>query len=771
MFKRKPKQTLDEEAFPSTANGRPTVRRGRPALFSFLNKRKAKRFLIAFLLFSVVSIYLIANVVNSILNAENLEGNWYEWWWRKRSDVRQGVVVPPKDKNLRNAVSNVFYREKLFSKEELQDLYANMSLVYTYLDDTDMDHRFRRVMRARCELQKARTDLMAARRPLLECSWKAQHPPFTLSTLRSYIKNESDLLIGGKNKTGGSVYEEVRYSLRSVEAHMPWHNGRLFMVVPATPTPRWLNQARNFLHTACEAPVRGAHGRLVLLHQNALLPNGRRVTFNTNTVEKYLWRIHNLTDLHLYFNDDYFVNRRTGVEDFVNARGGPYLRSESAVLKEARRSGTERHSWQDSAAYTNLFNIYELDIRPYGEVNNETKHFWRTARTPVEDKDEYFKIGFLYPAGKLPGFMDLVEGKRMFQRIRDYWFPPRYGPRLTKTQRALWASDHQPRYYVAHAPYVYCTAMHRYLERRFVLEYAAELQTGDTRSSFDLLPPFLHHAFVMERPWEASAAYLDQLFLRHTALRPDTVEKAVVYMDNHDGCAPAVELIGTEKSGALYAQFTDDLNLNRQTIDEIERKNPLFFNINDMFRARAAGLQMLEFLQKKFTKPFFLEQTEEEEKEDKEGPLYTSLMSLPIIVLTTYREGVCGAVRSLQFALPDHSGVVQVFHDSGEAGSLGHLRELYNYKRCSVLPAVRCRLEERTVVVEEVIHVEKDDTVLPLVGDVLKSVGGWYGGLAVVLSAGRPCGWDRARPARQGSPSPPGQGAAGAGAAAGTGGL
>ena len=86
--------------------------------------------------------------------------------------------------------------------------------------------------------------------------------------------------------------EDLMYSLRAIDISMPWHNGELIIVSPGGYVPAWVNTA---------------HPRLRIVPQETLLPGSVSVTRNTNCIEAHLYRLPNLTDVFLHFNDDYFI--------------------------------------------------------------------------------------------------------------------------------------------------------------------------------------------------------------------------------------------------------------------------------------------------------------------------------------------------------------------------------------------------------------------------------------------------------------------------------
>ena len=87
--------------------------------------------------------------------------------------------------------------------------------------------------------------------------------------------------------------DELRYSLRSLEKNLPWHEGTIYIVSP-NQIPYWLNLE---------------HPRIKVIDQADLLPPSANPTFNSFSIEFYLDKIPGLTERFIQLNDDYFFKR------------------------------------------------------------------------------------------------------------------------------------------------------------------------------------------------------------------------------------------------------------------------------------------------------------------------------------------------------------------------------------------------------------------------------------------------------------------------------
>jgi|SRR5579871_1454668 len=103
--------------------------------------------------------------------------------------------------------------------------------------------------------------------------------------------------------------DELRFSLRSLEAHVPWA-GRVFLVTNGQ-VPRWL---------------RRDHPRLQLVRHEDIFPDPSHLpTFNSAAIEAHLHRIPGISRQFLYLNDDFFFGRPVSIDQYVTADGRPRI--------------------------------------------------------------------------------------------------------------------------------------------------------------------------------------------------------------------------------------------------------------------------------------------------------------------------------------------------------------------------------------------------------------------------------------------------------------
>jgi len=55
-------------------------------------------------------------------------------------------------------------------------------------------------------------------------------------------------------------------------------------------------------------------------------------TFNSRTIETMIWRVPDLSNLFIYFNDDFFINRPLAISEFIGADGRAIIHGQSHIV-------------------------------------------------------------------------------------------------------------------------------------------------------------------------------------------------------------------------------------------------------------------------------------------------------------------------------------------------------------------------------------------------------------------------------------------------------
>lgn len=131
--------------------------------------------------------------------------------------------------------------------------------------------------------------------------------------------------------------DELRYSLRSVNEFAPWVN-RIFIVTDDQ-IPEWLNTNNS---------------RIRIIDHRQILPGQALPTFNSHVIEAYLHLIPGLSEHYIYFNDDFFLTRPAGKNEFFTANGLPY------VFTDWRLSRLQGYLEQKNAHARSFFNTLDI---------------------------------------------------------------------------------------------------------------------------------------------------------------------------------------------------------------------------------------------------------------------------------------------------------------------------------------------------------------------------------------------------------------------------
>jgi hypothetical protein len=98
--------------------------------------------------------------------------------------------------------------------------------------------------------------------------------------------------------------EELKYSLRSVEKYCPWVR-KIYIVVKDGQIPPFINFN---------------NPKIKLVNHSEIMPYTALPTFNSIAIETCIHKIQGLSDIYLYFNDDFFVNDYISLKEIFNGK-------------------------------------------------------------------------------------------------------------------------------------------------------------------------------------------------------------------------------------------------------------------------------------------------------------------------------------------------------------------------------------------------------------------------------------------------------------------
>ncbi|KAG4096491.1 hypothetical protein H8356DRAFT_1682025 [Neocallimastix lanati (nom. inval.)] len=169
-----------------------------------------------------------------------------------------------------------------------------------------------------------------------------------------------------KFNTSIKRYDELQYSLRSLNKYLPWHKGKIYIITPGQ-TPSWLDTS---------------YKRIEIIHQNVILPLEAIPTFNIFVLEMYLDKIPGITERFLYLNNNHYFKNYTHPRLFFSKDFSPkyYLNgkindsTEKAIEISQNKILKNFKKYQASLYYTNgivkeifgnSINIRQIERTPY----------------------------------------------------------------------------------------------------------------------------------------------------------------------------------------------------------------------------------------------------------------------------------------------------------------------------------------------------------------------------------------------------------------------
>ena len=127
--------------------------------------------------------------------------------------------------------------------------------------------------------------------------------------------------------------DELMYSLRSVEKHLPWIN-KIYIVTD--------NQIPSFIDPN--------HPKISIVDHTEIIPKEFLPTFNSVIIEYFLYKIPGLSEYFLYANDDTFINADVSPDTFFTKEGLPIVRLQRRFMGKWRNYISKRLK-----LYTNVY--------------------------------------------------------------------------------------------------------------------------------------------------------------------------------------------------------------------------------------------------------------------------------------------------------------------------------------------------------------------------------------------------------------------------------
>lgn len=142
-----------------------------------------------------------------------------------------------------------------------------------------------------------------------------------------------------------SNHNELYYSVKSIRKYLPWV--RNIYIVTDEQQPSWLAEFNN----------------IYIIDHKQIVDEAYLPTFNSHVIEAFLYKIPNLSENFIYFNDDVFVAKSLNKEHFFSANNLASLFISAKNLQEMQNRGVSTPTLSASLSSLNLLNqIFSLRI-------------------------------------------------------------------------------------------------------------------------------------------------------------------------------------------------------------------------------------------------------------------------------------------------------------------------------------------------------------------------------------------------------------------------
>ncbi|TWV82419.1 Stealth CR1 domain-containing protein [Moraxella sp. VT-16-12] len=138
-----------------------------------------------------------------------------------------------------------------------------------------------------------------------------------------YENNHQSLGKFATNDARFENHDELYYSIKSVQRNMPWI--RNIYLVTDNQVPKWI----------------GGFQDVILVFHHQIIDGQYLPTFNSHVIEAFLYRIPELSENFLYFNDDVFVAKPLKKSHFFSANGVASLFVSAKRLSDIQKRGLD----------------------------------------------------------------------------------------------------------------------------------------------------------------------------------------------------------------------------------------------------------------------------------------------------------------------------------------------------------------------------------------------------------------------------------------------
>lgn len=242
-------------------------------------------------------------------------------------------------------------------------------------------------------------------------------PEFNEQRLRYQNDHSSQTLSSKPESTDIARFQsrdELKYSVRSVFQYAPWVNH--IYIVTNGQIPKWLDTD---------------HARITVVPHSEIIDEAFLPTFNSHVIESFLYKIPNLSEHYLYFNDDVMLTRNMSPSYFFTSSGLAKLFITNAKLPNAPKNPRDTPTqWAAKNGRDLLYaetgfyveNMFAHTFHPQiKSVHQQMETLWHTQLNQCR-KNRFRDIDDLNAASFLHHHFALITGKAIATRTKCMYF-------------------------------------------------------------------------------------------------------------------------------------------------------------------------------------------------------------------------------------------------------------------------------------------------------------------------------------------------------------
>jgi len=172
--------------------------------------------------------------------------------------------------------------------------------------------------------------------------------------------------------------DELRYSIRSLEKYMSWHQGTIY-IVTCHQIPKWLDIN---------------NPRIKIIDHTSIFPKFLFPTFDSTIIEFYIDKIPGITERFIYFNDDFFLNNYIHPSFFFTNKGYIKIYKGKTLLQVSKKI-FKRNIFKKQNMFDNMCYNTRKRIRTYFNKDfqyNYLQHYpYVMYRDLMEPFRQFFK--------------------------------------------------------------------------------------------------------------------------------------------------------------------------------------------------------------------------------------------------------------------------------------------------------------------------------------------------------------------------------------------